>query len=57
MFLALFAIALLSDVLDGVLARRLKQESDFGARLDQWADFAVGLPPFGAWWLAGDPSS
>lgn len=42
----------MSDVLDGALARRLGQESDFGARLDQWADFALWLSlPFAAWWL------
>jgi CDP-diacylglycerol--glycerol-3-phosphate 3-phosphatidyltransferase len=34
-FLTLFGLGLVSDVLDGVLARRLGQESDFGARLDQ----------------------
>ncbi len=51
-FLALFGLALASDVLDGALARRLGQESDFGARLDQWADFSLWVClPFGAWWL------
>jgi hypothetical protein len=51
-FLGLFACGLLSDVADGALARRLGQESDFGARLDQWADFALWLSfPIGAWWL------
>ncbi len=51
-FLALFSLGLLSDVLDGVLARRLGQESDFGARLDQWADFTLWVSfPLGAWWL------
>ena len=51
-FLALFGLALLSDVLDGVIARRFDLESDFGARLDQWADFALWVSfPFGAWWL------
>jgi len=51
-FLVVFGLGLVSDVLDGALARRLGQVSDFGARLDQWADFAlwIGLP-FGAWWL------
>lgn len=54
-FLALFAVGLLSDVLDGALARRLGQASDFGARLDQWADFALWLSfPIGAWWLWPD---
>lgn len=51
-FLVLFALALVSDVMDGVLARRLGQETEFGARLDQWADFALwGTFPLGAWWL------
>lgn len=51
-FLSLFAIALASDVLDGVLARRWQVESEFGARLDQWADFAVWATfPLAAWWL------
>lgn len=51
-FLTLFALGLVSDVLDGALARRLGQETDFGARLDQWGDFALWLAfPFGAWWL------
>lgn len=51
-FLFVFALALVSDVLDGALARRLGQESEFGARLDQWADFALWVSfPLGAWWL------
>ena len=51
-FLALFALGLVSDVLDGVLARRLGQESPLGARLDQWGDFALWISlPLGAWWL------
>ena len=54
-FLVLFGLGLLSDVLDGALARRLGQESDFGARLDQWGDFALWLAlPFAAWWLWRD---
>lgn len=51
-FLVLFAFGLLSDVLDGILARRLGVESEFGARLDQWGDFALWLTlPLSAWWL------
>lgn len=51
-FLVLFGLGLLSDVLDGVLARRLGVVTDFGARLDQWGDFALwGCLPFAAWWL------
>lgn len=51
-FLALFGLGLLSDVLDGMIARRLGVETDFGARLDQWGDFALWASlPLGAWWL------
>lgn len=54
-FLVLFGLGLLSDVLDGALARRLGQETELGARLDQWGDFALWLTlPFGAWWLWRD---
>lgn len=42
-------------MLDGVLARRLGQESELGARLDQWADFALWVAlPLGVWWLWPD---
>lgn len=52
LFLVGFALALVSDVLDGALARRLGQVSEFGATLDQWADFAVWASlPLAAWWL------
>lgn len=55
LFLALFGLGLVSDVLDGALARRLGQESEFGARLDQWGDFALWMSfPLGAWWLWPD---
>lgn len=51
-FLALFAAALATDVLDGVLARRLGAASELGARLDQWGDFALWASlPLAAWWL------
>jgi len=51
-FLVLFALGLLSDALDGPLARRLGQETAFGARLDQWGDFALWAAlPLAAWWL------
>jgi CDP-diacylglycerol--glycerol-3-phosphate 3-phosphatidyltransferase len=55
LFLALFGLGLASDVLDGRLARSLGCESDFGARLDQWGDFALwGVLPLSAWWLWPD---
>lgn len=51
-FLVLFGLGLASDVLDGALARRLGQESELGARLDQWGDFTLWVSfPLGAWWL------
>ena len=51
-FLVLFGLGLLSDVLDGAVARRLGQESALGARLDQTADFAIwSCLPLAAWWL------
>jgi CDP-diacylglycerol--glycerol-3-phosphate 3-phosphatidyltransferase len=54
-FVALFAIGLASDVLDGIVARRLGQETAFGARLDQWGDFALWIAlPLAAWWLWPD---
>lgn len=54
-FLLLFAAGLASDVLDGILARRLDCVTEFGARLDQWGDFALwlSLPP-AVWWLWPD---
>jgi CDP-diacylglycerol--glycerol-3-phosphate 3-phosphatidyltransferase len=51
-FLALFVCALLTDLADGYLARRLGQESDLGARLDSWGDFALYMTtPVCAWML------
>jgi CDP-diacylglycerol--glycerol-3-phosphate 3-phosphatidyltransferase len=53
--LGVFALGLATDVLDGILARRLGQVTDFGARLDQWADFALWAAlPLCAWWLWRD---
>ncbi|MDF1582199.1 MAG: CDP-alcohol phosphatidyltransferase family protein [Methyloprofundus sp.] len=40
-FLILLAFTFLSDVLDGIAARLLKQESDLGALLDSWADLLI----------------
>jgi phosphatidylglycerophosphate synthase len=37
-FLVLLGFALVSDALDGFLARRWKVESDMGRRLDRWGD-------------------
>lgn len=40
-FLLFLAICLLSDLLDGFFARKLHQVTEFGARLDSWADMAT----------------
>lgn len=42
-FIALYIFGLFSDMLDGVLARRLNLQSDAGARLDSAADFFFAL--------------
>jgi phosphatidylglycerophosphate synthase len=54
-FLALFGAALLTDALDGYLARRLRAESDLGRKLDSWADYAMlAACALGLWWLWPD---
>ncbi len=54
-FLLCLAVALLSDALDGWLARRLSGGSDLGTKLDSWADIALCLSvPLGVWWLWPD---
>lgn len=42
-FLGVYIAALLTDSLDGILARRLHAESDIGRRLDSWADYLLIL--------------
>ncbi len=51
-FLFLLAITFLSDVLDGMAARILKQQSDLGSILDSWADLMIYTTiTISAWWL------
>ena len=51
-FLILLAVSLVSDALDGYLARRWHQESELGTKLDSWGDLAnYLLVPLCAWWL------
>ena len=38
LFLWVLGISLISDALDGYLARKLNQTSEFGAKLDSWGD-------------------
>lgn len=52
LFLLLLAITFFSDVLDGMAARFLDQESELGTMLDSWADLLVYLTiATSAWWL------
>ncbi len=50
-FVVLIIINLLSDVLDGLLARALKQETEFGARLDTIADISTYFLVFLGIWV------
>lgn len=51
-FLAAFVTSLITDCLDGYLARRLNQMTRLGTKLDSWADMATWLAlPLCGWWL------
>ena len=55
LFLALLAITLLSDAVDGFVARRLHATSEFGTLLDSYGDLVTYLViPLCAWWLWPD---
>ncbi len=55
LFTGVFVALSLSDWIDGRLARWLKQRSDFGARLDSFADSVLyGALLFGLLWLKWD---
>lgn len=54
-FLLLLLAAVLSDALDGWLARRTGATSPLGVRLDSFADYAIYVAvPLGGWWLWPD---
>jgi phosphatidylglycerophosphate synthase len=42
-FAFVLALSLMSDILDGYLARRLNQQTRLGAQLDSWGDFLTVL--------------
>ena len=47
-----FVLSLLTDLADGLLARRLNLATELGAKLDSWADFLTYLSlPICGWWL------
>jgi CDP-diacylglycerol--glycerol-3-phosphate 3-phosphatidyltransferase len=51
-FLLLLAVALVSDIVDGQIARCCNLATPLGAKLDSWADFLTALTlPFGIVWL------
>jgi cardiolipin synthase len=55
LFLIFLACSLLSDLVDGFVARKLNQVSGLGAKLDSWGDFAIYMTvPICAWWLWPD---
>ena len=55
LFFILFGLMLLSDALDGIIARMLNQTSELGARLDSYGDILTYLTtPLAAWWLWPD---
>jgi CDP-diacylglycerol--glycerol-3-phosphate 3-phosphatidyltransferase len=54
-FLACLIVALVSDIVDGQIARRFNLATPLGAKLDSWADFATYLSvPLATWWLRPD---
>ena len=55
LFFILFGLMLLSDILDGIIARMWDQTSELGARLDSYGDILTYLStPLAAWWLWPD---
>lgn len=49
-FSGLFGVMLLTDALDGYLARRLKAESELGRKLDSWSDYLTASCAFIGLW-------
>lgn len=51
-FMIVLAIAFLSDIVDGWVARVTNQITEFGAMLDTWGDLVTYMSiGFGSWWL------
>lgn len=52
LFLMVLILALASDVVDGYVARKYQLQTELGAKLDSYSDFAMYLTmAIGAWWL------
>ena len=52
LFFILFTLMLISDVLDGYLARKLHQCTKIGTKLDSMGDYITYISiPFATWWL------
>ena len=52
LYVVCLAFSLITDLIDGFLARWLRQTTEFGAKMDSWADFATTVSmPICAWWL------
>ena len=52
LFFLLFTLMLISDVLDGYLARKLHQCTKVGSKLDSIGDYVTYISiPFATWWL------
>jgi len=51
-FLILLVFSLATDAVDGFVARKLNQVSEWGAQLDSWGDFGLFvITPLCVWWL------
>ncbi len=54
-FLPVLLLSMLTDAVDGFVARHFNQSSSLGAKLDSWADLSMQLAlPFCGWWLRPD---
>lgn len=52
LFFLFFTLMLISDVLDGYIARKLHQCSKMGSKLDSIGDYITYISvPFATWWL------
>lgn len=51
-FIGLLLTSLLTDAVDGYIARKFNMASNLGTKLDSWGDMAIYLTiPLCAWWL------